>query len=71
MKFIKCLRKHTFADTYIGVVVNGVKDPRFYTVDDIIQAKPHLLNYKVLSITATIMTIDEKHVPAVLYCLGI
>lgn len=70
MKFIKCLRKHTFAD-YIGIIIDANKGPRFYTVDDIIQAKPHLLNYKVLSITAINMTIDSKQVPTVLYCLGI
>ena len=70
MKFIKCLRKHTFVD-YIGIVIDATKGPRFYTADDIIQTKSHLLNYKVLSITATNMTIDGKQVPAVLYYLGI
>ena len=72
MKFIKCLRKHTFADSYIGVVVYGAKKPRFYTVDELIQSKLHLLNYRVLGITASITTtVDGKQVPAVLYYLGI
>ena len=71
MKFIKCLRKHTFADSYIGVVVCGAKEPRFYTVDELIQSKLLLLNYKVLSITASITTIDGKLAPAVMYYLYI
>lgn len=72
MKFIKCLRKHTFNDSYIGVVVYGAKAPRFYTADKLIQSKLHLLNYRVLSVTAAITTtVDGKQVPAVLYYLGI
>ena len=72
MKFIKCLRKHTFAGSYIGVVVYGATKPRFYTADELIRSKLHLLNYKVLNINAAITTnIDGKQVPAVLYYLGI
>ena len=72
MKFIKCLRKHTFADSYIGVVVCGAKKPRFYTTDELIHSRLYLLNYRVLGITSAITTtVDGKQVPAVLYYLGI
>ena len=72
MKFIKCLRKHNFADSYIGVVVYGATKPRFYNVDELIKSKLYLLNYRVLGITASITTtVDGKQVPAVLYYLGI
>lgn len=72
MKFIKCLKKHIFADSYIGVVVYGATKPRFYTVDELIKSKLHLLNYRVLNINAAITTnVDGKQVPVVLYYLGI
>lgn len=72
MKFIKCLKKHASADSYIGVVVYGDKKPKFYTVNELIQSKLHLLNYRVLGITASITTtVDGTQVPIVLYYLGI
>ena len=69
MKLIKCLKKHCLTD-YVCLVLNEVT-PHFYTVNYILQNKPDLLKCKVVTINATITEVDERHVPVVVYYLGI
>lgn len=70
MKFIKCLKRHSYVD-YIGIVIDATKDIKFYTVTDIIQNMSHLFNYKVLNISATNGKFDiaAHDVPVVVYYL--
>lgn len=72
MKFIKCLKRHSYVD-YIGIVIDMTKDIEFYTVSDIVQNKSYLLNYKVLSISAICGKngYSRHDVPMVVYQLGI
>lgn len=70
MKLIKCLKRHRLTD-YVCLVHNAVKPPHFYTVNYILQNKPNLLKCKVVTINATITEVDERHVPVVVYYLGI
>lgn len=72
MKFIKCLRKHSYSD-YVGISLDVTKDPEFYLVNDILQNKFYLFNYTVTYIRVVngklgIALHDE---PVVLYYLGI
>lgn len=69
MKLVKCLKKHCLTD-YVCLVHNAVT-PHFYTVNYILQNKPNLLKCKVVTINATITEVDGRHVPVVVYYLGI
>lgn len=70
MKLIKCLNAQCLTEP-VGIVDNAVKPPCFYTVDYVLQNKPHLLKRKVFAISAINMEVDGKQVPVVLYYLGI
>ena len=70
MKLIKCLNAQCLTET-VGIVDNVVKPPYFYTVDYILQNKPHLLKRKVFDMSAIKKGVDDKQVPVVLYYLGI
>lgn len=72
MKFIKCLRKHSYSD-YVGISLDATKDPEFYLVNDILQNKSYLFNYSVTYIRAVNgkLAIAQHDEPVVLYYLGI
>ena len=70
MKLIKCLNAQWSTDT-VCIVDSAVKTPYFYTVDYILQNKPNLHKRKVVAIRATNMEVGERHVPIVVYYLGI
>lgn len=68
MKLIKCLKAQCSTET-IGIVDNVVKPPYFYTVDYILQNKPHLLKRKVTAISAINIGVGSNQEPVVLYFL--
>ena len=72
MKFIKCLKRHSYVD-YIGIVIDASKGIKFYTVSNIIQDMPNLFNYKVTNIRAVNgkFGFSQHDVPVVVYHLGI
>lgn len=70
MKLFKCLNEQCLSEP-VGIVDNVVKPPCFYTVDYVLQHKPHLLKRKVYAISATITEINDMQYPAVVYYLGI
>ena len=69
MKLIKCLNAQWPNET-VGIVDSAVIAPYFYTVDYILQNKPHLFKRKVFSIRATNIGVKDNQEPVVVYYLG-